>query len=355
MKSILIKNGRIWDGETFFFGDVLVEEGRISRIAPNIENGADFVFDAAGMTVSAGLVDIHVHMQGISGDSIGISAEMSCFPFGVTAAADGGATQGDASLLNSFLVKNVVFPVARIVEDRLDEKTTEERLARYGSRAVGVKLYLDAGSKNISTGEALGQVCDFAGKRGLKVMVHCNGTPITMSQVIDTLRPGDVLTHIYHGGQNNAAEDGFDCLRKAKEKGVVLDAGFAAHVHTDMKIFADALAAGVYPDTISTDITCLSAYTRGGRYGLTMCMSMARTAGMAEEDIFRCVTSAPAKALGKENDWGCLQVGRKADIAVLDYTDEGFDLTDQAGNRLCSEAGYRCVLTVSDGQIIYKH
>lgn len=30
-------------------------------------------------------------------------------------------------------------------------------------------------------------------------------------------------------------------------------------------------------------------------------------------------------------------------------------LTDKAGNRLCDTKGYRCVLTVSDGQIVYKH
>ena len=62
---------------------------------------------------------------------------------------------------------------------------------------------------------------------------------------------------------------------------------------------------------------------RGGKYGLTMCMSMARDMGMTENDVFRAVTSNPAKALGEEGKWGCLKVGGKADIAVLDYTDEG--------------------------------
>ena len=26
MKKILVKNGRVWDGENFFFADVLIEE-----------------------------------------------------------------------------------------------------------------------------------------------------------------------------------------------------------------------------------------------------------------------------------------------------------------------------------------
>ena len=58
--------------------------------------------------------------------------------------------------------------------------------------------------------------------------------------------------------------------------------------------------------------------------------------------------------LEKENEWGSIKVGRIADIAVFDYTDEGFDLTDNAGNSLKSDMGYRCILTVCDGQIVFK-
>ena len=87
---------------------------------------------------------------------------------------------------------------------------------------------------------------------------------------------------------------------------------------------------------------------------MTTCMSMAKEAGMDEEELFRAVTSAPAKILGKEGEWGALQVGKTADLAVFDYSNESFDLTDKAGNRFSSEKGYRCVLTVADGQIVYK-
>ena len=87
---------------------------------------------------------------------------------------------------------------------------------------------------------------------------------------------------------------------------------------------------------------------------MTACMSMARTAGMAEEDVFRAVTSAPAKALGKEDFWGCLREGGRADLAVFDATDEAFDFNDGAGNRLHDTKGYRCKLTVADGRIVYK-
>lgn len=40
-------------------------------------------------------------------------------------------------------------------------------------------------------------------------------------------------------------------------------------------------------------------------------------------------------------------------IAVLDDARDGFCLTDRAGNCLRNEQGYRCVLTVADGAIVY--
>ena len=81
-------------------------------------------------------------------------------------------------------------------------------------------------------------------------------------------------------------------------------------------------------------------------------MSMARTAGLAEEDIFRAVTATPARAVGM--DWGVLCESGCADIAVFDCAKEGFDLTDRWGNTMQNETGYRCVLTVADGKIVYR-
>jgi len=34
--------------------------------------------------------------------------------------------------------------------------------------------------------------------------------------------------------------------------------------------------------------------------------------------------------------------------------DEGFSLTDKVRNHNKSDKGYRCVLTISDGQVVYR-
>ena len=76
MAKVIIKNGRVWDGEKFYFADVLIENEKISKIADKVSEDAEYIYDADGKVVSAGLVDIHTHMLG----SFGINAEMSCIP-----------------------------------------------------------------------------------------------------------------------------------------------------------------------------------------------------------------------------------------------------------------------------------
>ncbi len=354
MAKILIKNGRVWDGERFLYADVLTEGEIVSKIEPNISENADFIYDAEGKTVSAGLVDAHVHMRGIN-KTFGIHAELSSVPFGVTAAADACGADGDKALLDTFLLKNVIFVPAEFHNNQACFDSTEKMIEKYGERVVGIKVYYDIQVSDIQDIKPLCEVVKFAEEKNLKIMVHSSNSPIPMQELLCTLRKGDILTHAYHGGKNNVSEDHYECINAAKRRGVIIDAGFAGHVHTDFKVFEDAVRCGAIPDVISTDITKLSAYTRGGRYGMTMCMSIAKTLGMSEEDIFRAVTASSAKALGKEHEWGYLKVGRKADIAVFDYTDEGFDLIDKAGNHICNTQGWRCVLTVSDGQVVYRN
>ncbi len=104
MERILIKNGRLFDRNKLVCKDIFTYNGVISKIEPNITDKADFVFDASGMIVSPGLVDTHVHIKGLSSDDFGINAEMSCLPFGVTAAADAGSSYGDRAFLDSIAV-----------------------------------------------------------------------------------------------------------------------------------------------------------------------------------------------------------------------------------------------------------
>ena len=65
MSTVLIKNGYVVDPDTKFEGkaDILVKDGLIERVAPSLDEEADRVLDAEGLTVMPGLVDLHVHLR----------------------------------------------------------------------------------------------------------------------------------------------------------------------------------------------------------------------------------------------------------------------------------------------------
>ncbi len=354
MARILCKGGRVFDGERFLFADVLTENDKIIKIEPNITDTAEFVFDASGKTVLPGLVDSHVHMSGISSNEFGINAEMSTLPFGVTAVADASGVQGDKKRLNGFGVKNVVFVCAEIRNNNAYFENALEMLKKYGDKTIGIKIYFDTLVSEVIDITTLKQTVEFAEAHGFIVMVHSSNPPVSMAELLNTLRTGDILTHAYHGGENNVSDDGYECIKNAKTRGVIIDAGLAGHIHTDFEVFKGAIECSATPNIISTDITRFSAYKRGGKYGLPMCMSIARYLGMNEADIFKAVTSSAARALGKQSEWGTLAVGRCADICVLEYADEGFELTDKAENNIKSNVGYRNLLTVADGEVVYR-
>ncbi|MCR4790275.1 MAG: amidohydrolase family protein [Treponemataceae bacterium] len=59
----LIKNGKIYDGSGNkpFIADVLIENEKIIKVAPSIEEKADSVIDIKGKSISSGFIDGHSH------------------------------------------------------------------------------------------------------------------------------------------------------------------------------------------------------------------------------------------------------------------------------------------------------
>ncbi len=64
MKSILIKNGTIVNEGSVFKSDILIENGRISKISDNIDSNPDCeVFDATNKVILPGVIDDQVHFR----------------------------------------------------------------------------------------------------------------------------------------------------------------------------------------------------------------------------------------------------------------------------------------------------
>ena len=64
METFVIQNGKVIDGtgNPWFKADLLIENGKIKKIAPKIrKDDAETAIDASGLIVSPGFIDIHTH------------------------------------------------------------------------------------------------------------------------------------------------------------------------------------------------------------------------------------------------------------------------------------------------------
>ena len=78
----LIKNGRVIDPSQNIDAvmDVLVEDGVIKEVAAGIKTAADEVYDAKGLVVAPGLVDVHTHLRepGLEAKEDIVTGTMAC-------------------------------------------------------------------------------------------------------------------------------------------------------------------------------------------------------------------------------------------------------------------------------------
>ena len=65
MSTILIKNGKLIDPVkgTESIGDILIRDEIIAAVGEKLNEKADRVIDAKGLTVTPGIVDMHVHFR----------------------------------------------------------------------------------------------------------------------------------------------------------------------------------------------------------------------------------------------------------------------------------------------------
>src|SRR3981081_1484939 len=155
-----------------------------------------------------------------------------------------------------------------------------------------------------------------------------------MSDILDLLRPGDVLTHAYSGAPNiggaftNIVQDGklLPAASAAKRRGVVFDVGHGGGSF-DYTVAEAAIAQGVGPDTISSDVHVFSGNTPGMPY-LTWVMSKFLNMGFSLEQVVTMATLNPAKIINRIPKLGTLQVGAPADVSVLEVVEGPLEFVD---------------------------
>ena len=377
--DLLIRNANVLDPSQGLAGkrDIGIRYGLIESIAPAIAaDRALRVMDAGGKLVTPGLIDLHCHTYPY-GSAIGIPADElvphQCTTT-VVSAGDAGANNFaayrrfivPASRTRQFAFVHIAvaglagFPVPELYNiDYAQVDVAARAVAENADMVLGVKVRM---SENVIARHGLEPLrraiaaCVASGVPA-KVMVHIGGVSdaALMSQILDALRPGDVLTHCYSGAPNIAGE-GTNIVQngkllpaalEAKRRGVVFDIGHGGGSF-DYTIAEAAIAQGCPPDTISSDAHVFSANTPGMPY-LPWVMSKLIGLGFSLPEVVTMATATPARVIGRIPRHGTLQIGAPADLSMLDIVEGPVSFVDTRENRREGKVFLRPAATVVAG------
>jgi dihydroorotase len=200
------------------------------------------------------------------------------------------------------------------------------------------------------------RACEIAGG-GAKIMCHIGGvaTPELMSEILDTLRTGDILTHCYSGAPNNAGkftnivQDGklLPAALAAKKRGVIFDVGHGGGSF-DFTVAEAAMQQGAMPDTLSSDIHVFSGNSPGMPY-LTNVMSKFMALGMTLEQVVQMASTVPGRVINRAPMLGTLQVGGPADATLVELAQGPVEFVDTRNNKRAGKVHIKPVQAVLAG------
>jgi dihydroorotase len=373
--DLVLKGGHVIDGKNRIdaIRDVAIRDGKIASVEANIApSKARQTVNVAGMYVTPGLVDIHVHVYAGTGRRGAYDGDNSVYPdgftfrSGVTTIIDAGSSGWrnfpdfkdrviDRAKTRVLALLNIVGSGmgGGAVEQNLDDMdaaATAKRAQEYKDVVVGIKTAHYAGPEWTPVERAVeaGTIAN------VPVMVDF-GTfrPERPYQDLVTkkLRPGDISTHVFNAQapllDDAGKPDAY--LFEARKRGVIFDVGHGGGSF----IFRQAVPCvrrGFLPDSISTDLHTGSM--NAGMKDMLNLMSKFLNMGMPLDDVVRRSTWHPAREIRRE-DLGNLSTGAPADVAVLRVERGNFGFIDAGGARLKGTQKLLCELTIRDGRVVY--
>jgi dihydroorotase len=351
MFDLIIRGGSVIDPAQSIDGraDVAISGGRISGVSPHIRGTCRREIDAGGLIVTPGLVDIHVHIyRHVS--HYGVDADSFCLATGVTSAVDAGSA-GRCTWpgLRQFAIRPARMHLYAMLNlsgqgmltDTVGE-CTDHRWLDVSEAAViagenpdailGMKVRLDRNRAGPDCIEPLRRAEAAAAQIGRPLMSHVGKTAAPLAELAEMMRPGDIITHCYHGWEHGVLDDNgrvIPALRQAAERGVLFDVGHGAGSFA-FPVAEAALAQGFLPATISTDLHTYSVY--GPVYDLPTTMAKFLYMGLSLGEVVRRVTADAAAAVGLGGRAGSLAPGAAADVTLLQEVEGAFRLEDCMAN-----------------------
>jgi dihydroorotase len=179
--SIVIKNGRVIDpaSQTDRVADVLIVDGRVAGVAPNLSSPKAEVFDATGMIVAPGFIDMHVHLREPGFE------HAETIESGSRAAAAGGFTSvccmpntkpvNDSATVTSYIVERArrkavvnVFPIGAITKG-----SAGEELAAIGAMKEAGAVAISDDGLPVMSARVMRRAMEFARSYDLPIIQHC--------------------------------------------------------------------------------------------------------------------------------------------------------------------------------------
>jgi dihydroorotase len=358
--DLILRGGRVIDPSQKLDAvlDVAFSAGKVARIGPGLK--ADTATDdrnVSGAIVTPGLIDLHTHVYW-GGTSLGVDAEDFCRQSGVTTAVDtGSAGPGNFAGFRKHVIErsevrilaylHVSFAgiyafswrvmVGESEEIRLMAPIDAVEVANANRDViVGIKVRVGARASGRSGTIPLDIALQVAGEVGVPLMAHIDDPPPTYEEVLERLRPGDVLTHAFRPFPNAPTTAQGTVKRvviEARERGVLFDIGHGKASFA-FKTARAMLANGFLPDTISSDVHALCI--NGPAFDQVTTMSKLLCLGMPLTDVIAASTVNAAFAL-KRSELGSLKPGSVGDATVLSIKEGRFDYVDAVGEYLTGD------------------
>ncbi|WP_101912358.1 amidohydrolase family protein [Megasphaera vaginalis (ex Bordigoni et al. 2020)] len=370
IKNVMIVNGRQGTVEK---GCVAVAGGRIAAYDPATEYLVGDEIDGNGYYLSPGWIDSHTHIfTGVT--EPGFAADLGLIPMGVTTAIDGGSAGVatwpvfkqkivDSTYLNVFYSLNVS-PAGQITErypENVDPAHYDVSMLRRimetdSQHARGLKLRYGAEVVAGIDDDVLGKTLELAEELQCAITIHVTNPPCPMEDILERLRPGDVVCHAYQGkGSTIIDEHGHvkEAAMTARRRGVRFDSA-DARINHSYRVIKQALAEGFIPDIISTDMTKNGIFNNMC-WGLPVVLSKWFNLGLSLPEVIAACTCNPAAIHHLPDGIGTLDIGAAANLTVFSVEERPFHLRNRLGEDFTGKQMLIPQVTIINGNVRFKN
>jgi dihydroorotase len=368
--DLLIKGGTVIDPGRQLHApmDVAVLNGKIQEMSEDIAESRSLrVVSAKGKIVSPGLIDIHQHCYDGVADCV--NADHFCLAKGVTTVVDGGSA-GYPAIANfrKYVINTSVTRIKALVNispfgavgpgGNVDVlKAVDPDLAAKAAEdnkpvVVGIKVRLGAEIQGADDIEFLKRGVQAAQATGLPLMAHIDGPYSPLAELLPMLRKGDIYTHFLHAHQHGSLDANGKLLPvvlEARQRGVLFDVA-QGRSHLSWDVAEKCLQQGFLPDTLSTDLTRVTASDRV--FDLPTMVSKFMALGVNMDKAIQMVTTNAARIFDFGAQLGTLKPRGEADISIFEVREGNFEFEDSDGKKRSGRQKLVSTAVVRHGELL---